>query len=168
MKQSMNQMKKTILIAASLFAIDAFVMNQGTIAVITALVIIFWLLPKSALLKYKKESPKAPLTKAAIYGVMVLAVFIANFANNKIAKYRAENLIVAVEKYHQSTGSYPEKLSDLVPAYIPEVPVAKYTLISSKFWYINSNDTVSLFYVAFPPFGRPTYSFNRQSWGYID
>ena len=161
-------MKKTVFKAVGLFVVDAFVMNQGAIAVITALVIFFWLLPKSALLKYKKESPKAPLTKAAIYGVMVLAVFVANFANNKIATYRAEGLIIAIEKYHQSTGRYPEKLNDLVPAYIPKVPIAKYTLFSSEFWYKNSHDTVVLFYVALPPFGRPTYSFNSQTWGYID
>jgi len=167
-KQPMCQMKKTIFTAVGLFVLDAFVMNQGAIAVITALAIIFWLLPKSALLKYKRESPTVPLTKAAIYGVMVLAVFIANFANNKIAKYRAESLIVAIEKYHQSTGNYPEKLSDLAPVYIPEVPVAKYTIIFNEFWYRRSHDSVAIFYVALPPFGMHTYSFNRRSWTYID
>ena len=168
MAQSELKIKNSIFTAIALFIFDAFVMNQGAIAAISIFVIVLWLLPKSAFLKYKKESPKSPLTKALIYGVMALAVFSANFANNKLAKYRAEKLIVAIEAYHQSTGSYPEKLTDLVPGYIPAVPMAKYTLIFNKYWYINDKDTASLFYVAMPPFGRPTYSFNRHSWGYID
>lgn len=162
------KIKKSILIAIGLFIFDAFIMNQGAIAIIAILVIILWLLPKSAFLKYKKRSPAVPLTKALIYGAMALAVLTANFANNKLAKYRAEKLIVAIEAFHQSTGSYPEKLTDLVPAYIPDVPNAKYALTSNKFWYYNDQGNASLFYVAHPPFGRPTYSFNRHSWGYID
>ncbi|BBP02081.1 hypothetical protein [Sulfuriferula nivalis] len=162
------QVKNTIFTALSLFIVDAFVMNQGAIAVITGVVIVLWLLPKSLVLKYKRESARVPLTKAAIYSIMVLLVFLANVANNKLAKYRAENLIVAIEKYHQETGHYPEKLNNLVPEYISNIPLAKYTLFFNKFRYINHKDTQALYYVELPPFGRPTYSFNRQSWGYID
>jgi len=168
MSQSEFKIKSTIYTAIALFIFDAFVMNQGAIAAITIFIIFLWLLPKSVFLKYKNKSPKVLLTKALIYGVMALAVFSANFVNNKLAKYRAEKLIVAIEAFHQSTGSYPEKLTDLVPGYIPAVPMAKYTLIFNKYWYIKDKDNASLFYVALPPFGRPTYSFTRQSWSYLD
>ena len=164
----MYQLQKTIITALILFFIDAFVMNQGAIAVISAMVIVLWLLPKSLMLKYKRESARIPLTKAAIYSIMVLLVFLANFANNKLAKHRAENLIIAIEKYHQQTGIYPEKLNNLVPEYISNIPHAKFTLMLNEFGYINYKDTQALYYIELPPFGRPIYNFNRQSWGYID
>ena len=164
----MYQLQKTIITALILFFIDAFVMNQGAIAVISAMVIVLWLLPKSLMLKYKRESARIPLTKAAIYSIMALLIFLANFANNKLAKHRAENLIVAIEKYHQQTGIYPEKLNNLVPEYISNIPRAKFTLIFNEFGCINHKDTQVLYYIELPPFGRPIYNFNRQSWGYID
>lgn len=168
MNQPVQQVKKTILTALFLFIVDAFVMNQGAIAVIAVAIIILWLLPKSIVMKFENKSARDPLTKAAIYGVMVLFVFLANYSNNELARYRAETLILAIEKYHQDTGHYPENLSKLVPAYIPNVPLAKYTVMFNEFRYINQKDTRSLYYVALPPFGRPTYSFNQKSWGYID
>jgi hypothetical protein len=161
-------MKKTVLIAIGLFVVDAFVLSIGAMAFIMALAILFWFLPEVVLLKYRKQSPKVPLTKIAIYSAMILAVMIANAANNMLAHYRAENLVVVIEKYHQSTGHYPENLEDLVPTYIPKVPSAKFALLPTEFRYSNSKDTTLLFYVATPPFGRVTYNFNRQSWGYID
>ena len=168
MNMPVYQMKKSIISALILFFIDAFVMNQGAIAVISAMVIVLWLLPKSLMLKYKRESARIPLTKAAIYSIMVLLIFLANFANNKLAKHRAENLIIAIEKYHQQTGIYPEKLNNLVPEYISNIPRAKFTLIFNEFGYINHKDTQVLYYIELPPFGRPIYNFNRQSWGYTD
>lgn len=164
----MYPMKKTILIAIGLFVVDAFVLSMGAMSFIMALGILFWFLPEVVLLKYRNQSPKVPLTKIAIYSAMIVAVMIANAANNMLAKSRAENLVVVIEKYHQSTGLYPEKLEDLVPAYIPEVPTAKFAVFPTEFRYSNYKDTTLLFYVATPPFGRVTYNFNRQSWGYID
>jgi hypothetical protein len=168
MEVPMSQMKQLIIIAMALFIVDALVLNQGTIAAIAFMVILIWLLPKAIFLKFKKKSPIDPLMKSAIFGVMALAVFTANFTNNKIAKYHAINLIIAVEKYHQATDRYPEKLRDLVPEYIPTVPVAKYTLAFNEFSYVNYQGTASLLYVVFPPFGRAMYNFNRKSWGYLD
>ncbi len=168
MNMPVYQMKKSIISALILFFIDAFVMNQGAIAVISAMVIVLWLLPKSLMLKYKRESARIPLTKAAIYSIMVLLIFLANFANNKLAKHRAENLIIAIEKYHQQTGIYPEKLNNLVPEYISNIPRAKFTLMFNEFSYINHKDIQVLYYIELPPFGRPIYNFNRHSWGYTD
>jgi hypothetical protein len=62
----------------------------------------------------------------------------------------------------------PKSLQDLVPEYIERVPVAKYTFLFNRFWYYSSNDDTTLFYVELPPYGRPTYSFSRKEWGYVD
>ena len=90
------------------------------------------------------------------------------FRVKKIARSRAEILIATCERYKEKNNKYPGKLSDLVPDFIKKIPVAKYTLTSNKFFYITSQDSHLLFYVTMPPFGRPTYSFEKQKWAYID
>ena len=160
--------RKRLITAAILFVLDAFVMNQGAISIILILLIVFWWLPKSAFKKHKGQSPKVELNKALIYGLVVIAVFSSNIINNKIAKGRANDLIQVIENYHQTTGHYPQTLNQLVPAYLANVPKAKYTLIFNNFTYINYQGSVSLFYVSIPPFGRPTYVFDRKEWKYID
>jgi hypothetical protein len=160
--------KKSIIIAFVLFIVDAFVMNLGVIAEILLLVIVLKWLPESAILKFKKQSLKIQLTKSLIYGVMAISVISANAINNKIAKKRAEQVIDAVEQYHQANSKYPAQLSDLVPTYLSKVPEAKYTLAFNKFGYINGDKDAILFYMDLPPFGRPTFDFNDKTWGYVD
>ncbi|MBL6985606.1 MAG: hypothetical protein ISR72_00970 [Methylobacter sp.] len=161
-------MKKTIITATILFVLDALVINQGVISLFLIFTIILWWLPKSAFKKYKKQSPKEELTKILVYGFIVAAIFTANSINNTIAQNRANDLVLIIENFHQATGSYPKTLNDLVPSYLPRIPTAKYTLSFNSFKYINYGKNISLFYHAIPPFGRPTYVFNRKEWIYID
>ena len=100
--------------------------------------------------------------------MMAILILISNTINNRLAKYKANVLIEACEKYKEETKTYPQELSDLVPNYINKIPVAKYTLFSSNYSYIASKESHLLFYVSVPPFGRPTYSFEEQKWTYID
>jgi membrane-bound ClpP family serine protease len=109
--------KKSIIIGAIFFVLDAFVMNQGAISLILILTIILWWLPKSAFKKYKKQSAKQELTKVLIYGFIVIAVFTSNSINNRIAQKRANDLVLIIENFHQVTGDYPKTLNDLVPSY---------------------------------------------------
>jgi hypothetical protein len=164
----MGNPKKIFITAAVLFFIDAFVLNQGGISAILILLIIFWWLPKALFKKRKGLNSKPELAKALIFGLAAGAVFLANFANNKIAQNRADRLVDAIESYHRTTGQYPRQLSDLVPAHIPQVPKAKYSFAANDFVYLNHEGTVSLFYTIAPPFGRMTYNFNGKSWIYVD
>jgi hypothetical protein len=116
----------------------------------------------------KKRSPKAQITKSLIFGVMVICIVGANIINNKIAKYRSRQLIKAVEQYHQDNSYYPEKLSDLVPAYIPKVPIAKYSLVFNEFWYYSSDCEAFLNYVVVPLNSMQTYGFNSKKWRRMD
>lgn len=74
----------------------------------------------------------------------------------------------AVKVFHTKHQRYPKSLEDLVPGFIDAVPVAKYTLGLNQFWYYSDEQYASLFYVALPPFGRLTYDFTRDEWGYTD
>jgi len=71
-------------------------------------------------------------------------------------------------KLRDKNSEYPENLSDLVPDFINKIPVAKYTLASNRFFYISSKNSHMLFYTSLPPSGRPTYSFEKQAWAYMD
>ncbi|MDO9267916.1 MAG: hypothetical protein Q7T96_02260 [Methylobacter sp.] len=168
MEHQPNTMKKSIITGAIFFVLDALVMNQGAISLFLIFTIILWWLPKSAFKKHTKQSPKEELTKILIYGFIVIAVFTSNSINNKIAQNRANDLVLIIENFHQVTGDYPKTLNDLVPLYLPKVLQAKYTLSFNSFKYINDEGSVSLFYHAIPPFGRPTYVFDRKEWIYLD
>ena len=162
-----KKMRRTVIIAIILFGLDAFVFNQGVIAFITlfALPILFI----RALIGWKdKPLLKKRLNACGIYFLMSILIFSSIGINNKIARSRAEVLIAACEKYKDKNNEYPEKLSDLVPDFISKVPVAKYAHMSKRFYYIKSEESHQLFYMAMPPFGRPTYNFERQEWLYID
>lgn len=81
---------------------------------------------------------------------------------------RAEVLITAVKSFHAKNQRYPKSLEELVPEFIDWVPLAKYTFVFSSFWYGTAPDNTILSYVDLPPFGRPTYSFTRNEWSYLD
>jgi hypothetical protein len=161
-------LRKSLIAAIILFILDAFILNQGVIAAIALLFVLFWFLPKALSLYFKKASPGYYLKKSLIYTIMAVSVLGANYLNNNIARQRAESLIAKIEKYKVDNGNYPPQLKELIPKYIDSVPVAKYALGFNRFYYINGRDDVLLLYVHFPPYGRPMYSFNRKEWTIID
>ncbi|MEE8300301.1 MAG: hypothetical protein V3R28_03240 [Desulfatiglandales bacterium] len=161
-------LRKSLITAAVLYIFDAFIINQGAIALITILVVVILFLPRAIFSIKDKPLFKNRLLKATIYFIMAVAIFGSNFINNKIAKYRAERLIEACYKYHNKYQQYPNKLEDLVPDFIPRVPSAKFTLSFNKFRYISSDKHHMLTYVHRPPFGRPFYDFEKGKWGYLD
>ena len=52
----------------------------------------------------------------------------------------SEPVIAALEMYHAEHGSYPEKLADLVPAYLPAIPTKTDEL---DFSYFSTGDNYS-------------------------
>jgi len=156
---------KSIVIAVSLFIVDALVLNQGIIA----LVILFVALPFMAVRTIKKREDSFALKKRliimGIYTTMVVLVFASNHLNNVIAKKRAEVIIKACEQYKLKNGVYPPELSVLVPEFLYEIPTAKYTYLSNQFRYIASTDHHGLMFAAIPPFSRSYYIFRGKEVG---
>lgn len=152
--------------AIILVAVDAFLLNQGAIAAITAIVLLVrlpWIFRKKV-----ADTRRRRLRNFAIYMSAVVLVFALNIGNNAIAQHRAEALVVTVKAYHAKYRCYPTALADLAPEFIDRVPIAKYTFWGF-FWYAKYEcDRAVLFYVKVPPFGRPTYSFERDEWIYLD
>ncbi|MCU7837450.1 MAG: hypothetical protein KZQ83_19690 [gamma proteobacterium symbiont of Taylorina sp.] len=157
----------SIIIAAIIFIVDAFFLNQGVIAGITLFIIIFVLIPKTIYRQYKKKEYKMGYIICLIYGTSAGLVFCANYVNNLIAYHRSEILITKIEKYKKDNGSYPKKLEALIPKYIESIPSAKYASMS-RFHYSNSQEFTSLYYVTMPPFGRHSYDFSEKKWDHYD
>ncbi len=89
---------------------------------------------------------------------------------NSIAESRFEVAIQACKQYQKDKGHYPDKLEDLVPAYMYSVPRAKYCVMFGEFYYFAGSGDLSpmLMWTKLPPFGRPFYVFKDGRYGYLD
>lgn len=165
--KKVGSVRRALILAVVLVFVDALLMNQGAIALIVGALLVLVVVPMTFLPQFAPVR-RQRLRNLGIYLAAVMLVFVLNAANNRIAAARAERLIAAVKGYHATHHRYPETLDELVPEFIERVPLAKYTLAFNQFFYINLEGRASLFYMALPPFGRPTYSFADDSWIYLD
>jgi hypothetical protein len=157
--------------ALVLFVLDGFIFAQGVITALAALLVVVFGLGHIAVGIGRDRS-------RVLHGLRVIAVYVALCGavlgtihiNNLIARKRANRIVAALKAYKGKHGHYPKRLADLVPEYIPNVPLAKYTLLFNQFHYYYDVDDErgSLWYIALPPFGRPIYSLETQTWGYLD
>lgn len=168
----MRTLRRTLVVASVLGFADALVLNQGVVAVVTAVAAVVGGVPRAVAAFVRNDRPTAKLrvTRTAIYVAMAIFVVVANTANGHMARRRAEALIAACRQYQTRHGRLPERLDDLVPAFIASVPLAKYTLNYplNTFLYSARAEQHMLMWVAFPPFGRPYYIFEDNRWGYLD
>jgi hypothetical protein len=167
----MRSFRTTILLAAGLFVVDAFVLNQGAVAIFVILLTLFVFLPRALwALRTSRALYLERLTRAGIYLLAAAAVFVANVLQNRMADHRAIELGNACLAYHAKYQHYPHRLDDLVPEFVPSVPPAKYTLGGGSFFYSAglSGREPMLYYQALPPFGRRFYHMETGGWGYLD
>jgi hypothetical protein len=168
----MKPFRMTTLFATGLFVFDAFVLNQGFVALLVILLVIFFFIPRALwALRKDRRLYLERLTQAGIYLLACFAVFAVNILQNRLADHRAVELGKACLAYHAKYNHYPQRLDDLVPEFIPSVPVAKYTLGGGGSFFYISHSTGSepmLFYEAMPPFGRRFYHMETGGWGFLD
>jgi hypothetical protein len=109
------------------------------------------------------------LVKIAIYVLTGVAVLGSNTLQNRIADRRAIAIGNACLAYRAKYHQYPAELKDLVPEFLPSVPVAKWS--GEHFSYSRALDPdrePMLYYAAVPPFGRRFYHMESGGWGYLD
>lgn len=158
---------KPILFSVALVVLDAFLLNQGIISLFVALGVVFVGLPRAFLRKFA-GAKRQRFARLSVYLAAVVLVFALNVMNSRIAKSRAEEIIVAVQAYRAKHQRYPARLQDLMPDHLEHIPRAKYTLWFNDFRYRAVADDPWLEYTELPPFGRPFYSFRRGAWFYMD
>lgn len=148
----------------TLGVLDAFFFGQAviSIALCVAGVLYFPLLAIQA--RKDKARLKLRLSKAAITSIAGFAALGIIVYGNVIARERAESLVVAVEQFYAKHGRYPERLQEIVPEFIAEIPRAKYVVIADRFGYFKSDSRHTLTYVEIPPFGRRIYTFEVHKW----
>jgi hypothetical protein len=150
----------------ALYVVDALVLSQGVVAFVVGWVMVVF----GAIDASRGRGRKGVITIVA-YVVLDVAVFGTIRANNVLARHRAERIVVALDAYKGDHGRYPKRLDELVPAYLPSIPRAKYTLMPgfNRFYYMSQDGEDGFIeYTAFPPFGRPFYRLKSKKWDYLD
>jgi len=99
---------------------------------------------------------RALLTFAAIPLVTFLLVFGIALLQNSVARSNALRIVHAAQQYGAKNGALPQRLDDLVPTYLPYVPLAKYAVLG-RFEYLTSSGSHILLWTSVPPFLRCTY-----------
>lgn len=156
---------RPVVLALLLVAFD----EQGVIAFLLGVFLVLVYLPRSLWARKYAACRRERLQRLAIYLAAIAAVIGLRIVNTGIGKQRADAVVAAVERFHAREGKYPERLDQLVPDFLPEVPAkAKLTLMDSGFRYRASAQSHSLSYVIMPPFGRREYQFETRSWSDLD
>ena len=160
----------TLCVAASIFVLDAVILNQGFVAVLLILFALFVFFPIAFLLRRRDRTKyERRLVKIAIYVVTGIAVLGFNTLQNRIADRRAIAIGNACMAYRAKYHQYPVTLQQLVPEFLPSVPRAKWD--GGNFNYsrgLEPNHEPMLWYEAVPPFGRRFYHMESGAWGYLD
>lgn len=161
----MNPLTKTTRIAASLFVLDAFILNQGVVnqgvvALCLILVTMFVFLPRAFWARRAdRRLYEQRLAKAGIYLLTAVAAFGCKVLQNRMADRRAIKIGSACLAFHAKYQHHSGRLDELVPDFLPSVPVAKYTLGGNNFFYFSPPEGREpiLYYEAFSPSGRRFY-----------
>ena len=169
---SFSALRSTIIIATCFYFCDAFVLNQGFLAFVLFVVVLFYFAPASMwAVRTDRRLASLRFYKAAIYVLAAIAILSTNVLQNRMADAKAVKLGDACLAYRAKYHHYPERLEELVPEFISSVPAAKYGLLGNMHFFYSGgydNREPMLFYVALPPFGRRFYHMEIRSWGYLD
>ena len=161
-----------VVIAAVLYVVDAFVLALPFFALVLFAVVVLSFLPATLwALRSKRRIASLRATKAGIYLLAAISIYVTLGLQNSMADRRAVRLGDACLAYRAKYHHYPKDLAALVPEFIPSVPVARYGLfLNDSFSYSSPQDDREpmLYYEALPPFGRRFYHMESRSWGYLD
>jgi hypothetical protein len=157
-----------VITTLTLGIIDAFFFGQAVISFILCVAGVLYFLPRAIAGRRDSARFKLRLSKAAITTVVGFAALGIIVYGNVVARERAESLIVAVEQFYAKHSRYPERLDEIVPEFISEIPKAKYVVIADRFRYFKSDSRHSLMYVEMPPYGRRIYTFEDHKWTSLD
>ena len=130
--------------------------NMGVACIASALASLVFMV--ELMRKGGKPGPVLLLATGAM-GI-ALALHVVFTANYTIAQHRALSVANACEAYRADNKAYPRQLSELVPKYMANIPVAKYTLMYGQFHY----DGHLVFFTSEPGMPMPAYSLAKKEW----
>ena len=159
---------RTGLALLALFLFDVVVIGQGAFAGLTAAVGLGLLSlgTFSSGVRGHRSLARNRASRAIQYLLLGLATIGTLRFHEATGRKNAQRVISACESYRRQDGKLPDRLEELVPEFLSDVPPSRYTVLFNHFWYFP--DAGLLGYVVFPPFGRRTYNFNTAQWNYLD
>jgi len=116
----------------------------------------------------KKERWQVVVANVLVPIAVVVATWSLIIGNAAMAKGKAKRIISACERYAKDHGRYPKKLDDLVPKYIRDIPVARFTIMFSGFEYSENESKHTLCWTVIPPFLRSFYELETKRWYHLD
>lgn len=156
-------------LAAALYILDALLLNQGIVSLIVGTLALAVGLPWCAWTVFTDRSRLPARARAVILLALVpAAVLGTNHLNESLARRRAEGVIAACDRYKARHGRFPEKLSQLVPEFLPKLKRPKLGLFPSRFQYFASDSRHRLQWTSVPPFLKTYYVLEEQRWGEMD
>lgn len=158
-----------LLAASLLFLLDAWVYGQGLLSLLVLLFTFAVLLPLWLSARGDDEElARRRGLRALFYGVGAVCALIATMASSRGTERRAAEVVSACRMHKAKEGVFPERLSDLVPAYLPEVPKARKTLFYGEFLYSAAPGSHRLAWTVLPPFGRRWVRLEDGQTGILD
>ncbi len=156
------------VMAVLIFVLSAVFMDSLSFGIVCTAVAVIWVLSGRRSTYTKKQI----MVRIGVYIAALAMIFVMKAGNNRISQRNAGVIIAACDEYLKKNGTYPDSLKDLVPAYLPEVPAARYTWISNGFIYRKDRGQTEngyvLIYTVEAPFARNVYSGARKTWRRID
>jgi hypothetical protein len=164
------RLKRTAVVLGLLFLFDLGFSGQGLYSLLVAAIgfAILSLGGAWSLIRGRQPLARSRAARAALYLLLAAATIGALRFHAYTARVNTERVIAACRAYERANGRLPERLQDLVPAFLPAVPRAKYVLMFGEFNYFSSPESHTLQYVALAPFGRRLYHFEQDRWSSLD
>ncbi len=156
------------LIALIVAALDVFFFQQFWLSGVLCIAGVLYYLPRAIGAYPDRTLLRLRLIKAVVTLATGAAAIAAIVTFNLMAQDHARTVIAAAEAFKAKFGRYPDRLDELVPAFLPEVPNAKPAGMMPRFLYYASADGHTLMYTVLPPFGRRLYTFEEQRWSALD
>jgi hypothetical protein len=160
---------RTWLAAAILVLLDGLWLGQGGLSALVLLWQIVVGVPRF-LLSRDPGLKAFRLRRMMIYIFTATATVAFVFLDIHIAARRAQTVVQALQTYHAQHGRYPERLKDLVPETLPELPRARLALSANSYYFRTDKEgrLPRFGYTVVAPFGRMMYDFETLLWNALD
>ncbi len=159
------------IVASVALAVDAFLWGGVALLILAALVGFLSglaLMVRGIFAERERILTGALVVATYVVALLILARIVALHSTG--AQARAEPVIRAIDAYRAAHGDYPRNLAELVPAYLPSIPRARYTLWMSEYWFsppVPERDAWLSFTLA-PPIGARHFDLDTRRWGNAD
>jgi hypothetical protein len=130
-------LRASLFASAALYLVDSFIVGHGALTCGLALQgYLAALLIGLPLLVFRRPGTALQLLAfAGVFSLAAVATVVTLVLQSRVAQSRTEVIAAACHEYKQRHGRYPERLAELVPAHLPSVPRARYTVFSGGFEY---------------------------------